>query len=284
MGKIYRLQEEEKERKRRIQEAKKKLQSGRKQAWQAELLRKGKIELLGGIREKKLEARKKEWVERKNKAGINRASFVSRLDSLLQAASTQMEEEAWVPSMVREDEEKTIDLEIHEASPLRSPLASKNRKRASTPVTPKDFFTAPEFENSYGPAHSSEETIRKSNVTPGKGEGGEFTFDDIVDPSAEIDNEVLDQDRNRDKDDDEDEDEEEGKDNIDEHSMGHLFSPLDPEMKRGYSFSYTPTRVPDDDELERMSPLQRTYTTMKLSKGEDAGVLRMKELIANATG
>jgi hypothetical protein len=55
-------------------------------------------------------------------------------------------------------------------------------------------------------------------------------------------------------------------------------------MKRGYSFSYTPSRVPNDDELERMSPLQRTYTAMKLSKGEDAGVLRMKELIKNATG
>ena len=56
-------------------------------------------------------------------------------------------------------------------------------------------------------------------------------------------------------------------------------------MKRGFSFSYTPSNfVPTKEEISSMSPLQRTYTALKLERGEDPGILRMKELISAATG
>ena len=72
-------------------------------------------------------------------------------------------------------------------------------------------------------------------------------------------------------------------------SDGFLFSPLSPSMTRGYSFAYTPShrpapRAPTDEDIDRMSPLQRTYTALKMRRGEDPGVRRMRELIENATG
>ena len=55
-------------------------------------------------------------------------------------------------------------------------------------------------------------------------------------------------------------------------------------LKRGFSFAYTPAVVPSDAEIDKMSPLQRTYTALKLKRGEDPAVARMKDLINNATG
>jgi hypothetical protein len=55
-------------------------------------------------------------------------------------------------------------------------------------------------------------------------------------------------------------------------------------LKRGFSFAYKPSELPSEDEIERMSPLQRTYTALKLKRGEDPGIARMKELISTATG
>eukprot|EP00520_Triparma_pacifica_P007041 CAMPEP_0118656434 /NCGR_PEP_ID=MMETSP0785-20121206/13487_1 /TAXON_ID=91992 /ORGANISM="Bolidomonas pacifica, Strain CCMP 1866" /LENGTH=462 /DNA_ID=CAMNT_0006549293 /DNA_START=132 /DNA_END=1516 /DNA_ORIENTATION=+ len=261
-SRIEKMQKEAKERKIRIQEAKKELQSGRKQAWQAELLRKGKIERLNEKREKKIMELKKEWESTRNKVSLNRATFVSRLDSILQAASNQMEggEGAWVERINNNSEDFVVNLDIQDASPLRSPVAARNRKRANTPVTPQDYFKVPDAEEETPEGAGgiaevtdrSEETVRKSNVTPFKDGEKSFTFDDLASPTAEIDGQGAEE--------EEEEEEEEG----------HIFSPLDPAMKRGYSFTYTPSRVPDDAELERMSPLQRTYTAMKLSKGEDA--------------
>ena len=286
---IERLRKEAEGKKQRIRESKKKLQAGRKQAWQAELLRKGKLDRLNEKRDENIDKIENEWIARRNKVSLNRASFVSRLDAVLRAASDQVgdrefardEDTRGIPGL----HDYNVDLDIEEASPLRSPVAAKNRKRANTPVTPQDFFSSPGIEaegaveGAAGKENdSSGETIRKSNVTPLKEEGwgGEeeadfFTFDDIASPSAEINGGGT--------------EDKEISDGGKEEGEGHIFSPSNlTAMKRGYSFSYTPSRVPNNEELERMSPLQRTYTAMKLNKGEDAGVQRMKELIANATG
>jgi hypothetical protein len=279
-GRIERLQKEAKDKTLRILESKKKLQARRKHAWQAELLSKGKIDRLNEKREENIVKIENEWIARRNKVSLNRASFVSRLDAVLRAASDQQMGDSEFAREgtkgISDMQDYSVDVNIEETSPLRSPVAARNRKRANTPVTPQDFFGSPDHEGAAegeveGGNDSSGETILKSNVTPFKKErwGGEeesdaLTFDDIASPTAEI---------------------ESGGEEEEEEEEMHIFSPSNlTAMKRGYSFSYTPSRVPNDDELERMSPLQRTYTAMKLSKGEDAGVLRMKELIKNATG
>jgi hypothetical protein len=55
-------------------------------------------------------------------------------------------------------------------------------------------------------------------------------------------------------------------------------------LKRAFSFSYPPSPIPDDKTYSMMSPLQRTYTALKMTRGEDPGISRMKELIDTATG
>ena len=55
-------------------------------------------------------------------------------------------------------------------------------------------------------------------------------------------------------------------------------------LKRGFSFAYTPSQLPSDADIEKMSPLQRTYTALKLKRGEDPAVHRMRQLIEDATG
>ena len=60
-----------------------------------------------------------------------------------------------------------------------------------------------------------------------------------------------------------------------------------PKLQRGFSFAFSPTsaNLPSPDELEQMSPLQRTYTALKLTRGqEDPAITRMKGLIRTATG
>jgi len=58
-----------------------------------------------------------------------------------------------------------------------------------------------------------------------------------------------------------------------------------PTLQRGFSFAFSPsTHIPSPKEIDSMSPLQRTYTALKLTRGEDPAITRMKELIKTATG
>ena len=311
---VLKMREEEHDKMKLIGEQKATLQNRRKLAWQEQLMKNGKIEALKNKREKAIEAREKEWVKVKNAVAVNRSNFTSRLDAVVSQSKRQYahlhpwedeyyvgykgeekKSDSGVGSEERQDSAlKTALQGIKEAKNsaftfdvsidvgLDSPIRAAALARAPTPVSPKDFFrgfptvSVPTdvFATPMADAGSesdSDVTLKRPNTSAarGPGRGGPLASSPSpcgsrLDPSST----PVASERAPDS--------------------GFLFSPLSPSMTRGYSFAFAPAAplqaVPTDEQVERMSPLQRTYTELRVRKGEDPGVRRMREMIENATG
>ena len=287
---IRKSREDELLRKKRIQEEKLRLQSKRKQAWNDKLLKNGRLEALGGKREENLKLRERQWELRKNTVSMNRATYMSRFDSLLKSTAMQMgqdiEDDKFSsrrpgkvePSTSDEDQDSfVIDLTIETSSPIRN----RGRPDVETPVTPQDFFDYKKGASPFDP-RSSDEHVEEGRD---EGEGNDDNDNDHDHHNSESENNVNESnDANAKAKAEAESDVAATEGGRTFRKSDHIFSPLSPGMKRGYSFTITPTRIPLDEEIEKMSPLQRTYTTLKMKRGEDPGILRMKELIRHATG
>lgn len=301
---VLKMREEELKKKELIKSQKADLQNQRKLAWKEQLKKNGKIERLKDKREKEILKKEKEWIKTKNQVAVNRATFVDRLDAVVDSTRNMFEQHV----NYNEDEKKSdsvksfnsndtpteykVNIEIDETSLIRGV------QRVMTPCSPKDFFKWDNFEEEEGGeggeekevevslgsqateetevrslgSQVTEETVKRSNVGGVTGGGNIFSPGDpgLVSPDAYVGKNPTNpstpkQERKR-------------------FEESDIFSPLDPAMTRGYSFSFTPAAVPSDDAIENMSPLQRTYTALKLRRGDDEGIRRMKDLIKNATG
>ncbi|GMI15514.1 hypothetical protein TrVE_jg1654 [Triparma verrucosa] len=290
--KVLKMREEEIKKKMVIKQQKEALQNKRKLAWQEQLKRNLHIEALNNKREDNLKRKQKAWDATKNQVAVNRATFVDRLDAVLDSTRIMFDHLHVDADVGFEDEKKDADpspsmrvnVEIGDTSPIRAGV-----KRAMTPVTPKDFFKweedAPEeirgSPDGSDVTEETEATVKASNVS--STHGNIFSPGDpgLVSPDAHPKNPAT---QTQNKTPPAEETVTTPRQTRPSFEENDIFSPLDPSMTRGYSFSFTPAPVPSDDEIATMSPLQRTYTALKLRRGEDEGIRRMKDLIRNATG